>query len=110
LVQKSRSGQCDVDSLIATGTKTRAGHILLLDEATSHLDAITEKQIIQSIDKIGCTRIVIAQRLETVRDADLIIVLDSGRIVEMNSHEELLKAGGKYAVLFAHQHSRGSQL
>jgi ABC-type bacteriocin/lantibiotic exporter with double-glycine peptidase domain len=87
----------------------RRPSILVLDEATSHLDAITEKQVNQNIAALGCTRIVIAQRLETVREADLIVVLDSGRIVERGGHEELLKARGKYAVLFAPQHDWGGQ-
>src|SRR5262249_6882323 len=55
---------------------------LLLDEATSHLDAVTEAQIDASLEQLACTRIVIAHRLSTIRSADLILVLDGGRIAE----------------------------
>lgn len=78
----------------------RRPSILVLDEATSHLDPITENQVNQNIAALCCTRIIIAQRPEVIRDTDLVVVLDSGRIVEKGSHEELLKAGGRYAALF----------
>lgn len=64
--------------------------IMLLDEATSHLDKVTERHVEHSLNALGCTRIVIAHRLSTVRNADLILVLDNGQIVEQGSHEALL--------------------
>jgi ABC-type bacteriocin/lantibiotic exporter with double-glycine peptidase domain len=73
--------------------------VLLLDEATSALDAITEGQVQQSLASLPCTRIVIAHRLSTVVDADLILVMDEGRLVETGRHQELLLRGGAYAEL-----------
>ena len=68
--------------------------VLILDEATSALDAQTEARIEQAIKKLHCTQIVIAHRLSTVRDADEIIVLDHGRIVQQGSHDMLAKEEG----------------
>ena len=78
--------------------------ILLLDEATSELDTITESQIHRNLATLRCTRIVIAHRLSTVRDADLILVLDDGKLAEVGSHKELLASRGLYVAL-AHTHS-----
>ena len=77
--------------------------ILLLDEATSHLDTVTEARVYANIAALGCTVIVIAHRLATVIDADRIVVLDAGRIVEAGRHRDLLAAGGRYAALVAAQ-------
>ncbi|GAA3442873.1 toxin transporter [Planomonospora venezuelensis] len=77
--------------------------ILLLDEATSHLDSTTEALIEANLGWLSQTRIVIAHRLSTVRDADLILVVDDGQIVERGTHEGLLARGGRYAALVAAQ-------
>jgi ATP-binding cassette, subfamily B, heavy metal transporter len=79
--------------------------ILIFDEATSALDSETEKGIQAELDRIarGRTTLVIAHRLSTIMDADRILVLDGGRIVEQGTHRELLAAGGSYAQMWALQ-------
>lgn len=79
--------------------------ILVLDEATSHLDTISEQQIRAALDELMAERtsIIIAHRLSTIQNADTILVMDAGRVVEAGSHDELLSAGGAYARLVAHQ-------
>jgi ATP-binding cassette subfamily B protein len=75
--------------------------ILVLDEATSALDTETERAVQDALDRLAADRttIAIAHRLSTVRDADQIVVLDGGRIVERGTHEQLLERGGRYAAL-----------
>jgi HlyB family type I secretion system ABC transporter len=73
--------------------------ILLLDEATSSLDTVTERIVDQNLSRLACTRVVIAHRLSTVRNADLILVLEDGAIVERGTHDELFRRGGSYAAL-----------
>jgi len=79
--------------------------ILIFDEATSALDSRSEKAIQAELERIsvGRTTLVIAHRLSTVMDADTILVLNHGRIVERGSHWELLAAGGEYARMWALQ-------
>ena len=80
--------------------------ILFLDEATSSLDAQIEAKIQASLAGAGCTRIVVAHRLSTVRDASLILVLEKGQLVEQGTHAELMRAqGGRYAQLAPGQSS-----
>ena len=80
--------------------------ILLLDEATSALDAITEERIHRELAQLAATRVVIAHRLSTVRDADLILVMDGGRVVDRGRHDELIARGGIYADLVRGQMER----
>ena len=79
--------------------------ILVLDEATSALDTDTEREIQESLRRLGAgrTTLVVAHRLSTVIDADRIVVLEAGEVVESGRHAELLERGGRYAQLWARQ-------
>jgi len=84
-------------------TVLRNPPVLILDEATSALDTETERAVQTALDALsrGRTTIAIAHRLSTIRDADQILVLDSGRIVERGTHDELAALGGRYAALLS---------
>lgn len=77
--------------------------ILMFDEATSALDNMTQKKVTDAIDNLKCTRIVIAHRLSTIRHADRIIYLESGKIVESGTYDELIEMNGKFADLVERQ-------
>ncbi|WP_354350590.1 ABC transporter ATP-binding protein [Pseudarthrobacter sp. PvP090] len=95
--------------LISIARAQLAGRsILVLDEATSSVDSRTEAQIRQAMRRLrqGRTSFVIAHRLSTVRDADLILVMDQGRIVEQGTHRQLMTRGGLYLKLYEAQFAR----
>jgi ABC-type multidrug transport system fused ATPase/permease subunit len=83
----------------------RRPQILVLDEATSSLDNISERVVQDAIDKVSesCTTLVVAHRLSTIRNADLIYVIDDGRIVESGTHDQLLNEKVKYWELYSRQ-------
>jgi ATP-binding cassette subfamily B protein len=83
----------------------KAPPIVVLDEATAHLDSESEAAVQRALDAAlaGRTSLVIAHRLSTVRDADLILVVEQGRIVQRGTHATLLAQGGLYADLYRTQ-------
>jgi ATP-binding cassette subfamily B protein len=86
--------------------------VLVLDEATSSLDTRTERAVQEELDRLseGRTTITIAHRLSTIRDADQIVVLDQGELVERGTHDELIELGGLYAALVARDEIRTLEL
>ena len=89
-------------ALPSPGCLLKAPDFVVLDEATAHLDSESEAAIQRALKKVlaGRTSLVIAHRLSTVREADQILVVDGGRVVERGRHAELLAAGGLYADLY----------
>ncbi|HEU0075108.1 MAG TPA: ATP-binding cassette domain-containing protein, partial [Dehalococcoidia bacterium] len=79
--------------------------VLILDEATSSVDSITERAIREALERVtrGRTVLAIAHRLSTVLAADVVFVIDEGRVVEQGTHAELIEAKGRYAELYEHQ-------
>jgi len=90
-------------------TLLRDPRILILDDATASVDTATEQQIQRALEHlmVGRTCFVIAQRLSTLRRADLILILDRGRLVAQGAHEELLRGSGLYAELYYQQERAG---
>jgi ATP-binding cassette, subfamily B, bacterial len=85
--------------------------ILILDEATSHLDSMTEHLVANNLSSLRCTQVIVAHRLSTIMQAELILVMDEGQIVEQGNHGSLLAAGGIYASLVqAQRESRQVEL
>ena len=78
--------------------------VVILDEATAHLDSTSEAAVQAALGEalVGRTAVVIAHRLSTIRAADLILVIEDGRVVERGRHADLLAAGGRYAELYTH--------
>ena len=62
-----------------------------MDEATSALDAETERKLIANLTRRGCTQVIVAHRLSTIRDADLILVMDEGKVIQQGTHKSLLQ-------------------
>ena len=88
----------------------KSPRILILDEATAHLDSESEALVTQALDLAlqGRTAVVIAHRLSTVRQANKIVVLEQGRVVQLGTHEELLSQGGLYKELYERQFNEAS--
>lgn len=83
--------------------------ILVLDDTTSAVDMETESYIQRQLENIGhsCTTFIIAYRISSLRDADKILVMDQGRVIEQGTHEELIAKGGYYATVYYHQYPMG---
>lgn len=88
----------------------RRPRLVVLDEATSALDTVTERQVTEHLAQLGCTQVILAHRLSTIRDCDRVHVLADGRLVESGTHDALITAGGLFAELYAADHvAEGAQ-
>jgi ATP-binding cassette subfamily B protein len=87
------------------GSSSPTGQCSILDEATSSVDTRTERKLQEAVTAMmkGRTSFVIAHRLSTIRDADVIVAIDSGRVVDVGSHDELMATGGFYHDLYMSQ-------
>ena len=103
-------GKLTLDECLTSRDDINKELCLILDEATSSVDTRTEQQIQKAMDNLmeGRTSFIIAHRLSTIKDADLILVMKDGDIVEQGNHEELLKKGGFYADLYNSQFEEAS--
>ena len=86
--------------------------MLILDEATSSIDTRTEQRIQRAFERLmtGRTSFIVAHRLSTIREADIILVMRAGRIIEQGNHEQLLKKGGFYAELYNSQFAAAEEM
>lgn len=82
----------------------RDPRIVVFDEATSALDTVSERLVTDHLTRLGCTQVVLAHRLSTIRACDRIHVLDGGRVIESGTHDDLVARGGTYATLYAADH------
>ncbi|WP_058234501.1 amino acid ABC transporter ATP-binding/permease protein [Devriesea agamarum] len=85
-----------------------AASVLVLDEATSHQDPMTQARMVEKLKEVGATIVLVAHRLETLRNADNILVIERGRVVESGTWDDLVSAGGSFASLYSPTSARSS--
>ena len=106
--EKSNLSQGERQLLTIARAMVQNSPMLILDEATSSVDTRTEQLIQDAMDKLmeGRTSFVIAHSLSTIKNADLILVMDSGNVIEQGNHDELMKKNGFYAKLYNSQFTK----